>query len=125
MKNKRFLKRLGILTLVLWMLPFFMVVSCEVPQHDVTKSIKNGDITYNVIEIDECEYILKYRDRGAMIAHKGNCANPIHQKDTVYIYGVQIRYGTRDTIFNMYPIDSAEIAIGYLRTNGVLKENKK
>lgn len=48
--------------------------------------------------------------------------NPIHQKDTVYVYGVSIRYGTRDTIFQMYPIDSAEVAVGYLKSNGALKD---
>ena len=35
---------------------------------------------------------------------------------------VQIRYGTRDTIFEMYPIDSAEVAVGYLKTNGAFKD---
>ena len=48
--------------------------------------------------------------------------NLIHQNDTVYVYGVSIRYGTRDTIFQMYPIDSAEVAVGYLKSNGALKD---
>jgi len=48
--------------------------------------------------------------------------NLIHQKDTVYVYGVSIRYGTRDTIFQMYLIDSAEVAVGYLKSNGVINE---
>jgi len=33
--------------------------------------------------------------------------------DTVYVNAVQIRYGTRDTIFQMYPIDSAKVAAEY------------
>ena len=48
--------------------------------------------------------------------------NLIYQNDTVYVYGVSIRYGTRDTIFQMYPIDSAEVAVGYLKSNGALKD---
>lgn len=34
--------------------------------------------------------------------------------DTVYINAVQIRYGTRDTVFQMYPIDSAKVAAEYI-----------
>ena len=51
-------------------------------------------------------------------------SNLIYQNDTdtVYVYGVSIRYGTRDTIFHMYPIDSAEVAVGYLKSNGVLND---
>ena len=41
--------------------------------------------------------------------------NHIPQSDTVYIYGVSMRYGTRDTVFHMYPIDSAEVAVGFLK----------
>ena len=48
--------------------------------------------------------------------------NRIYQNDTVYVYGVSIRYGTRDTIFQMYPIDSAEVAVGYLKSNGAIKD---
>ena len=49
-------------------------------------------------------------------------SNLIYQNDTVYVYGVSIRYGTRDTIFQMYPIDSAEVAVGYLKSNGAINE---
>ena len=48
--------------------------------------------------------------------------NRIYQNDTVYVYGVSIRYGTRDTIFQMHPIDSAEVAVGYLKSNGAIKD---
>ncbi len=115
MKNN-VLKRLGLLTLVLWVLPLFMIVSCNA-KHEVETQLTSGDIKYDLITIDDCEYLKRYSSYGGYMAHKGNCSNPIHQKDTVYVYGVQIRYGTRDTIFNMYPIDSAKVAIEYLKSN--------
>lgn len=42
--------------------------------------------------------------------------------DTVFIPEVRIRYGTRDTIYVMYPIDSAEVSVGYLKSNGAFNE---
>lgn len=116
MKNN-VLKRLGLLTLVLWMLPLFMIVSCDNVKHESETKLTSGDFIYDVVTIDDCEYLQTYWSYGGYMAHKGNCSNPIHQKDTVYVYGVQVKYGTRDTIFNMYPIDSAKVAIEYLKSN--------
>lgn len=61
------------------------------------------------IVVEHCEYIY-HEDIGLRsMVHKGNCINPIHdcsKTDTLIIQG---------------PIDSAEVAIGYLRTNMVIK----
>ena len=81
-----------------------------------------GGFEYKIEVIDGCEYIQQSVGSRSVLAHKGNCSNLIHQKDTVHVYGVSIRYGTQDTIFEVYPIDSAEVAIGYLKSNGVLKD---
>lgn len=58
---------------------------------------------HTVIEIDGCEYIFMDRspvDGSMAIAHKGNCSNPIHYHTV---------------------IDSAEVTVGYLKSNGALK----
>lgn len=93
----------------------FLFMSCEEP----TRKLPNRDNDYNTLELQGCEYWC--HDNGRQMAHKGNCPNSIHKPDTIYINAVQIRYGTRDTIFTMYPIDSAEVAVGYLKSNGALK----
>ena len=60
--------------------------------------------------IEDCEYMYHAGIGYRSMVHKGNCANPIHdcsKTDTLVVQG---------------PIDSAEVAIGYLRTNMVIKE---
>lgn len=72
---------------------------------------KNGT-KYIIENVEGCEYI----QNGYHMAHKGNCSSLIHQPDTVYINAVQIRYGTRDTIFEMYQIDSTQVTKDYLKS---------
>lgn len=93
----------------------FIITSCEEP----SRELPNCADDYNTLVLEDCEYWVE--DNGRQFSHKGNCPNSIHKKDTVWLNSVQIRYGTRDTIFTMYPIDSAEIAVGYLKSNGALK----
>ena len=97
---KKILTTLAIVTLI---------VGCEQPS--TTLSDMSDD--YNTLIIENCEYWLS--DNEIQFSHKGNCPNHIPQSDTVYIYGVSMRYGTRDTVFHMYPIDSAEVAVGFLK----------
>jgi len=82
----------------------FLITSCN--QNNLKER-------YTTIKLEDCEYWSSYNHFG----HKGNCPNPIHQKDTTYIYGVQIRYGTIDTIFTMYPIDSNKVTLEYTKSN--------
>ena len=82
----------------------FLITSCN--QNNLKER-------YTTINLEDCEYWSSYNHFG----HKGNCPNPIHQKDTTYIYGVQIRYGTIDTIFTMYPIDSNKVTLEYTKSN--------
>lgn len=92
-----------------------LLTACEEP----SKTLPDSKDEYNTLILEGCEYWVV--DFGKQMAHKGNCSNSIHKPDTVYINAVQIRYGTRDTIFTMYPIDSAEVAVGYLKSSGALK----
>lgn len=63
---------------------------------------KNKMEKYDVITIDGCKYLQYGTSFGYLeITHKGDCSNSIHYQ---------------------YPIDSAEVAIGYLRSNGAFKD---
>jgi hypothetical protein len=66
-------------------------------------------VLMKTVEHDGCEYVKRVDYNRGFMAHKGNCKNPIHDCSHVVVYK------------NM-PIDSAEIAIGYLKSNGALKE---
>jgi hypothetical protein len=37
--------------------------------------------TVDIVTIDNCQYLWVYRYKGAALAHKGNCNNPIHKED--------------------------------------------
>ena len=56
-----------------------LFTSCEPMRHDNESKITNGDYTYRVIVIDGCEHLYRSFDRGGVMAHKGNCSNPIHE----------------------------------------------
>jgi hypothetical protein len=51
-------------------------VICTGCENKVTKYDSNLNVSYRVVKIEGCQYILV--DRG--VAHKGNCNNPIHSK---------------------------------------------
>lgn len=38
-------------------------------------------LNYEIIIIDDCEYIKTYVYLGDVLEHKGNCKNPIHNKE--------------------------------------------
>lgn len=107
----------------IFILLFLAIIFSGCNRSEIDESINQKETAHSnfkTIDIEGCQYIFKKFDHSAL-AHKGNCPNPIHAKDTFFVYGVQIRYGTRDTIFTMYPIDSAEVAVGYLKESGQLR----
>lgn len=86
---------------ILLAVTILMLLSCNSP--DKYEEKKENGMNYTVMIIEGCEYIW-YKDDynyGQTLAHKGNCANSIHYQ---------------------YQIDSAEIAVGYLRSNGAFQD---
>jgi hypothetical protein len=69
----------------LFIAALLILSSCEPAVKDATKPIKDSghEETYNVVNIDGCQYIIFYgwySNSNTMIVHKGNCNNPIHNK---------------------------------------------
>ena len=69
------MKKFKLLALVA-ALGMVVFASCgDVPDRPVRTMVKNNlGHQYEVIEVDGCEYLLG----GYKMAHKGDCANPIH-----------------------------------------------
>jgi hypothetical protein len=70
-------------------------------------TVRQGSMDEEVTQIIEgCEYIYSSGIGLRSRVHKGNCSNPIHKCNC----------GDIDTVFVSLPVDSAEIAVGYLRS---------
>lgn len=95
---------LGILFLI-------VLTSCSADSMGENDNVQDHaeKLRMKTFEHDGCEYVRRVEYNRGFMAHKGNCKNPIHDCSHVVVYK------------NM-PIDSAEIAIGYLKSNGALKE---
>ena len=63
---------------------------------------------FATVVIENCEYIYHEGNGYKSMTHKGNCSNSIHKC-------------LNDTIYITKPIDSVEVAIGYLRKNNAFK----
>lgn len=71
------MKKLFILALLL------ILASCtELPNNG--KTLTTGDVTFEVIQVGECEYIIAKFGEGHLFSHKGDCVNPIHAPIAVY-----------------------------------------
>ena len=55
-------------------------------------SINNTVTHFTIVTIDGCEYIQSHNGYGNILAHKGDCKNPIHKPVVVHdtIYAVNI-----------------------------------
>lgn len=64
------------------------LAGCTVPSIEERNQYyrESYPIRYNMIEIEDCEYIEVYEASGGIdsriysLTHKGNCKNPIHEK---------------------------------------------
>lgn len=56
--------------------------SCGNP-HDPYNTMEDGNLGFDckVVTYDTCEYVVCGGGNSQMMAHKGNCKNPIHHTD--------------------------------------------
>jgi hypothetical protein len=88
MKDKKTLLKIMILT----SLSIFMFTSCEVSgrnqkhtdphRMELDNNSQYYDQHYKVYTFEGCEYIVINSGSSRWGSHKGNCKNPIHQKET-------------------------------------------
>jgi hypothetical protein len=90
-------------------LVFFILYSCgnnkTINPAKPANTLKDGYISYEIVTIDECEYILGHDNGvyngGFFLTHKGNCKNPIHYQNTTNVASpiieVQVDYKNMPT----------------------------
>jgi uncharacterized protein YlaI len=66
------------------LLVILTLASCETQDPNAVQSQQLGNRIINTYVIDGCEYIgeLGGDNRNDILAHKGNCKNPVHERPT-------------------------------------------
>lgn len=52
---------------------------CDLPDTPVENKEHSGEVAFNVIRVGKCQYLSRWiYNQNAVLAHKGDCDNPIH-----------------------------------------------
>lgn len=70
----KYLKSISKLAIICYILLSTVACTNPDPKKEYKPRVYDELEDYNIIEIDGCEYISRWRQ----MAHKGNCKNPIH-----------------------------------------------
>ena len=83
--KKVMLRLFWAIVFIISMMIMTMMVGCSERQKQKEVGVYNVDtlshINYSIYIIDSCEYIIFYGGSSTWGSHKGNCSNPIHERN--------------------------------------------